>query len=83
MKNKNLQIGTLCTIREGRTGEPALVAQDCKGYWVVTTLPDGSTQDGIALDASGHLYVRAFSLTHQHHYWWKPDDLIPVVNSGG
>ena len=69
MKDKNLQIGTLCTIREeGLT--VSHLGMVYKGYWVVTKFHDA--------DYRGP-FVRAFSLTHQHHYWWKPD----VVNSGG
>ena len=71
MKDKKLKVGTLCTVRAWRNG---FVPVKDKGYWVVTKFHDA--------DYRGP-FVRAFSLTHQHHYWWKPDDLIPVVNSGG
>jgi hypothetical protein len=73
MKDKKLKIGTLCTVREGRVSYDV---EKERGYWVVTA----NNYDALLC---GSPYVRAFSLTHQHHYWWKPDDLMPVVKSGG
>ena len=69
MKDKKLKAGTLCTIREGRV---STYNEEDKGYWVVT---DKGSEELWS-------YVRAFSLTHQHHWWWKSDDLMPVVKSG-
>jgi len=73
MKDKKLKVGTLCTVRAWRNG---FVPVKDKGYWVVTAIDHGCEQAHQGL-------VKAFSLKYQHHYWWKPDDLIPVVNSGG
>lgn len=72
MKNKNLQIGTLCTIRVDRHG---YVAEEDRGYWVVTAI-ERTTPSGFTAA------VQVFSLTHQQHWWRNPTDLIPVVNSG-
>ena len=72
MKDKKLKVGTLCTIREGTLTLHTDLLEEDKGYWVVTKEPEELWS-----------HVRAFSLKYQHHWWWKSDDLIPVVNSGG
>lgn len=71
MKDKKLKVGTLCTIREGMMSTYNDFQEEDKGYWVVTKEREAQWS-----------YVRAFSLSYQHHWWWKSDDLIPVVKSG-
>ena len=78
MKDKKLEVGTLCTIREDSN---ECVPEEDRGYWVVLAFSDSARR--LAKDDPTVIqWVKAFSLTHQRDCWRDPNDLMPVVRSG-